>query len=278
MPGEARVERACSAATAPRAYGLRLALRRAQEGRYLPEHVADDLEVAKAAAAGFAVTRHVRPGQRIALGTGSTAAHAVRHLAERFPDRPFDCVASSQATEELARSLGVPVRPLRGDDRFDLMLDGADEVSPALDLTKGGGGALFREKLLARLSVELVILVDPSKLVRALGTRHAIPIEVVPFARSVVAHSVEQRGYRADVRRAPDGRAYRTDNGNEVLDLTPASPLRRPATEERALRALPGVVETGLFVGLAARVVVGRPDGQVEERTRPPMSGASAKR
>ena len=231
--------------------------------------MADDLEAAKAAAAGFAVAKHVRSGQRIALGTGSTASHAVRYLAERFPTRPFDCVASSHATEELARSLGIPIRALRGDDRFDLMLDGADEVSPALDLTKGGGGALFREKLLARLSAELVILVDPTKLVRALGERHPIPIEVVPFARPVVVHAVEQRGYAAELRRAMDGRAFRTDNGNEVLDLRPASPLRRPAEEERALRELPGVVETGLFVGLAGWVVVGHPDGHVDERTRP---------
>lgn len=240
--------------------------------------MAEDLETAKAVAAGYAVGQHVRPGQRIALGTGSTAAHAVRYLAERFPDRPFDCVASSRATEELARSLGIPVRSLHGDDRFDLMLDGADEVSPALDLTKGGGGALFREKLLARLSDELVVLVDPTKLVRALGERHAIPIEVVPFARPVVVHRVEARGYRAQLRRESDGRTFRTDNGNEVLDLTPANPLRDPAAEERALRDLPGVVETGLFVGLAGRVVVGHPDGHVEERTRPSKGRTPASR
>ena len=240
--------------------------------------MADDLEAAKAAAASFAVGERVRPGQRIALGTGSTAAHAVRFLAERFPDRPFDCVASSHTTEELARSLGIPIRPLRGDDRFDLMLDGADEVSPALDLTKGRGGALFREKLLARLSDELVILVDPTKLVRALGERHPIPIEVVPFARPVVVHAVERRRYAAQLRRTPDGRAFRTDNGNEVLDLTPARPLRDPAAEDRALRDLSGVVETGLFVGLARRVVVGHPDGHVEERTRPSNARPPKKR
>ena len=236
--------------------------------------MADDPDPAKAAAARYAVERYVRPGLRIALGTGSTANEAVRALARRFPSGPFDCAASSRATEELAGSLGIPVRPLHGGDRFDLMLDGADEVSPELDLTKGGGGALFREKLLARLSDDLVILVDPSKLVRALGERHRIPIEVVPFARPVVEHAVAGRGYRAHLRTTADGRPFRTDNGNEILDLAPAQPLRDPAGEEHALSNLSGVVETGLFVGLASRVVIGFPDGHVEERARPPAAPA----
>ncbi len=237
--------------------------------------MAGDLERAKAAAARFAVERRVRPGQRIALGTGSTTAYAVRALVTRFPDGGFDCVASSEATAELARSLDLAVRPLTGDDRFDLMLDGADEVSPALDLTKGGGGALFREKLLARLSAELVILVDPTKLVRALGERHRIPVEVVPFARPVVERAVMRLRFRPHLRTRPDGRPFRTDNGNEVLDLAPAAPLEDPTSDERALREIPGVVESGLFVGLAHRVLVGRPDGGVEERTRPAPSASA---
>ena len=238
----------------------------------LPRVVSTGLEAAKEAAADRAVRERVREGQRIALGTGSTATFAVRAIARLFPDRRFDCVASSRETEALARSLRLPVRPLRGDDRFDLMLDGADEVSPALDLTKGGGGALFREKLLARLSGELVILVDPTKLVRALGERRPIPIEVVPFARPVVESAVARRGYRAIVRAGPAGDPFLTDIGNEILDLVPGSPITDPSGEERALREIPGVVETGLFVGLASRVLVGHPDGRVEERTRSPSA------
>jgi ribose 5-phosphate isomerase A len=230
--------------------------------------VRDDLERAKAAAARHAVDTYVRPGLRLALGTGSTAARAVRALMERFPSERFDCVASSRTTEELARSLGMPVRSLRGDDRFDLMLDGADEVSPRLDLTKGGGGALLREKLLAHLSDEVVILVDPTKLVVALGERTPIPVEVVPFARPVVERAVVAAGFRSRHRLLSDGRAFLTDNGNELLDLVPREPLREPADAERTLRGLTGVVETGIFVGLAHRVVVGHPDGQVEERIR----------
>ncbi len=226
-------------------------------------------DAAKRAAARFAVGRFVRPGRTLALGTGSTAAEAIREIRATYPTTPFDCVASSRATEELARELGLGVRPLRADDRFDLMLDGADEVSPSLDLTKGGGGALFREKLLARRAAHLVILVDPSKLVRALGERAAVPIEVVPFARPVVARDLERAGYAVALRGRPGGPPFVTDNGNEILDLTPPRPLVDPGRTDRELRELPGVVEAGLFVGLAERVIVGSPDGAVEERLAP---------
>lgn len=230
--------------------------------------MSEALERAKQAAARHAVATYVHPGLRLALGTGSTAAYAVRELSKHRPNEPFDCVASSRATEDLARSLGLAVRSLRGDDRFDLMLDGADEVSPALDLTKGGGGALLREKLLARLSHTVVIMVDPTKLVTALGERKPIPVEVVPFARPVVEREVGSVGFSSRRRLAEDGKPFLTDNGNELLDLVPRGPLQAPADAERALHGLTGVVETGLFVGLAQRVVVGHPDGHVEERTR----------
>ncbi len=228
--------------------------------------MAGEWRSAKIAAARAAVERWVRPGRRLALGTGSTAAEAVRAIAERFPGERFDCVASSRATEELARSLGIPVRPLRADDRFDLMLDGADEVTPSLDLTKGGGGALFREKFLAHLSDEVVILVDPTKLVTGLGEKSPIPVEVVPFARPVVERNVASLGYRVLARDGPHGSSGRTDNGNEILDLVPPAPLADPAGAHRALRDLLGVVETGIFVGLADRVLIGHPDGRVDER------------
>lgn len=233
----------------------------------------DELERAKVAAAEHAV-QALRPGLRLALGTGSTAAYAVRAVAARFPGERFDCVASSRATEELARSVGLRVRPLQGDDRFDVLLDGADEVADSLALTKGGGGALLREKLLARLSTQRIILVDPSKLVHRLGERSPIPVEVVPFARVVLESEFTRQGFRVRLRVAAGGAPFRTDNGNEILDLTPPAPVADPAAAERALRAPTGVVETGIFVGLADRVVVGYPDGRVEERTPPPVGRA----
>jgi ribose 5-phosphate isomerase A len=226
---------------------------------------------AKAAAARRAVEECVRPGQRLALGTGSTAAEALRAIAARFPGVRFDCVASSRATEAQALALGLGVRALAAGDRFDLMIDGADEVSPSLDLTKGGGGALFREKLLAHLSRELVIVVDATKLVRALGERSPIPVEVVPFARPALLRELADEGFRVGVRHGPDGAPYLTDNGNEILDLVPARPLTDPAATARAIRAHLGVVETGLFSGMAHRVFVGRPDGRVDE-LRPPRA------
>jgi ribose 5-phosphate isomerase A len=226
--------------------------------------VLDDLSKAKVAAARKGVER-VRPGMRLALGTGSTAAEAVRALAERFPGTPLDCVATSVATEELARSLGIPVRPLRADDRFDLMLDGADEVTPTLDLTKGGGGALLREKLLAQLSNEFTVLVDATKLVNRLGEKHPIPVEVVPFASAVVAHRFERNGYRVQLRGRADGRPFLTDNGNEVLDVSPPQPIDDAGLTAAALAAPTGVVGVGIFVGLATRVLVGHPDGRVDE-------------
>lgn len=232
-----------------------------------------DLEREKEVAARAAVQR-VRPGMRLALGTGSTAAWAVRLLAGEFADSAsLTCVASSVATEELARGLGLKVRALEGTDRFDLMIDGADEVAPSLDLTKGGGGALLREKLLSGLSEEVAIIVDHTKLVPNLGSRSAIPIEVVPFARPVVQHALGALGLRTAVRSDPThGRPFLTDNHNEIVDATPSAPLRDPGGLDFQLHRIPGVVETGLFIGRASRVYVGRPDGQVEELrpSRPP--------
>jgi ribose 5-phosphate isomerase A len=230
--------------------------------------VVDDAENAKVAAARRAIDR-VRPGMKLALGTGSTAGEALRVLVQKFPGVRFDCVASSRATEELARSLGLDVRELGAQDRFDLMLDGADEVTPAFALTKGGGGALLREKLLAGLSKEVVIVVDPSKLVDRLGTKAPIPVEVVPFARAELAHRFGAEGFRVSTRAGANGRAYLTDNSNEILDLTPTRPIDDPAATAATLRAPTGVVETGIFVGLASVLVVGYPDGRTEERRAP---------
>ncbi|MCI4336813.1 MAG: ribose 5-phosphate isomerase A, partial [Thermoplasmata archaeon] len=144
--------------------------------------------------AARAAVHQVRSGMRVALGTGTTTAYAIRALAERFPSGDgLDMVASSTASEALAQQLGLTVRPLAADDQFDVMIDGADEVTPHLTLTKGGGGALFREKLLAKLSRELWVIVDHTKLVDRVGSRAPIPIEVVPYSRAVVQAALTRR-------------------------------------------------------------------------------------
>lgn len=216
--------------------------------------------------AARAAVRLVRPGMHVALGTGSTAAYAIRALAELQRDGAgLDTVASSTASEALARKLGLPVRALAAGDEFDLMIDGADEVTPHLDLTKGRGGALFREKFLARRSKELVIVVDHTKLVERLGSRAPLPIEVVPYARPSLERILVSQGFTVARRTGPDGQSWLTDNGNELLDLKPTSPIENPRALDESLHREPGVVETGIFVGLAGRVFVGLPDNRVEE-------------
>ncbi|HZY69610.1 MAG TPA: ribose-5-phosphate isomerase RpiA [Thermoplasmata archaeon] len=226
----------------------------------------DPAQAGKTAAARAAVAL-VRPGIRLAVGSGSTTELALQRLVERFPEgQGLSIVASSVRIEEVLRGLGVTPTPLTAEATFDLMIDGADEVTPSLHLTKGGGGALFREKFLARLTRQVVIAVDDRKLVDRLGSRSPIPVEVVPFARPVLARQLRAMGYVPRLRSADGGKSgWRTDNGNEILDLAPATPLADAAKTERDLRAMPGVVETGIFVGLAHRVVVGRADGTVRE-------------
>jgi len=232
--------------------------------------MADLWDPGKVAAATAAVGR-VRKGMRLALGGGTTVAQALDALRTNFPGGfGLEIVVASEATDAEARALGITPVPLQPDSHFDLMLDGADEVTPALALTKGGGGALFREKFLGRLSDEVVIMVDATKLVDRLGTRHPIPIEVVPFARPVLARQIGALGFTVSVRTSSEsGRPWRTDNGNEILDLKPLTPIDDPAGLDRTLHGFSGVVETGIFIDFTRRVVVGKPDGSVQEIERP---------
>ena len=222
----------------------------------------------KQAAAAHAV-QGVREGMALALGSGSTVEMAARALAERFPrGTGLRLAVASEGMESRMRSLGLPLTPLSEIDRFDLMLDGADEVDPELDLLKGGGWALFREKLLARMSRSLEIMVDRSKLVDHIGRDHPLPLEIVPFARPYVLRELSRRGLEGHLRRRPDG-TDRTDNGNEILDVKLPGPSLSLSALDQELRTIPGVVETGLFLGMAARVYVGLPSGKVEVRQRP---------
>ena len=209
----------------------------------------------------------IRDGMRVGLGTGHGAGAFVARLAERVRSGlRVVGVPTSEATAAEARSLGVPLGALDDDEDLALTVDGADEVAPNLDLVKGFGGALVRERIVAAASRRQVILVGHDKLVDRLATRRRIPIEVVPFACQLVLRRVRALGLDPVVRRA-DGRRYISDNGNLTIDCGLATPLadaRAARVLEADLRAIPGVVDTGLFLGTAERVLVGYPDGHVD--------------
>jgi ribose 5-phosphate isomerase A len=211
----------------------------------------------------------IEDGAKIGLGSGHAAGLFVARLAARVrAGLRVAGVPTSQATERQARALGIPLIELDEDVDLDLTIDGADEVAPNLDLVKGWGGALVRERIVASASRRQVILVGHEKLVRALGERGRIPLEVIPFARGPALRRLGSLGLRATVRAGTDGaRPALTDNGNLMLDCSPGAPLPDGAAAralETALLAIPGVVDTGLFLGTAERVLVGHPDGRVD--------------
>ncbi len=205
----------------------------------------------------------ISDGMMVGLGSGSTAALAVRHLGERIAKERISVtgVATSVETERIAREVGVPLVSVDDVVALDVTIDGADEVDPALDLVKGLGGALVREKVVAALTKRQVIVVDPSKMVDRLGTRSPLPVEVVPFAEAVVARRVANELGAKPVTRVKDGRTFITDNGNPILDLHFADGIVDARALELALHAIPGVVDTGLFLGMTSDVIIGEADG-----------------
>jgi ribose 5-phosphate isomerase A len=207
---------------------------------------------------------------RVGLGTGSTAVWAVRRLGGLLGDGTLTDVAgvpTSDASAREATDCGIQLTTLDDHPRLDLTVDGADEVSPTLDLVKGGGGAHLREKIVAQASERLVIVVDEAKLVPALGTGFAVPVEVVPMARHPERVFLESLGARVTQRSALDGTPFVTDEGNWILDAD-LGPIADPAALLDRLRERAGVVEVGLFLGMASVVLVATPDGEVRTLNR----------
>jgi ribose 5-phosphate isomerase A len=226
---------------------------------------ATDAEKLKHAAAARAV-EFVRPGMRLGLGTGSTAKHFVTLLAERVRGGlDVVCVPTSEATRGDAERQGVPLTTLDETPELDLTVDGADEIAPDLALIKGGGGALLREKIVAAASARMIVIADESKYVPALG-RFPLPIEVVPFGlaatRRAVAAAVQAAGCpgEAPTRRTREGHAFVTDGGHLILDAA-LGRIPEPESLARRLAAVPGVMEHGLFIGLAQMAIIAGSDG-----------------
>jgi len=231
-----------------------------------------DAEAQKRAAAARAL-EFVRPGMRLGLGTGSTARHFVELLGERVrAGLDIIAVPTSQATKADAERCGIALTTLDDTAELDLTVDGADEIAPDLSLIKGGGGALLREKIVAAASARMIVIADASKMVGALG-RFPLPIEVAPFGVKATERAIARKiaaGGTADrlsLRQGRDGHAFVTDGGHWIIDAA-LGRIDDPRAMADALAAIPGVMEHGLFIGLAQMAIVGGPDGvRIVERS-----------
>lgn len=221
----------------------------------------DDKNTAKKAAALKAV-EWVSNGMTIGLGTGSTAFYVLVQLAQRISEGlELKAVASSQHTEDMARQLGIPIIDHSSVSKLDLYIDGADEVDEKLNLIKGGGGALLREKILAANSQMFIVIVDNSKLVRTLGA-FALPIEILPFGCQMTFNQLESLGGKPILRKK-DEEWFITDNGNLVADCIFGS-INEPAHLNDLIHEIPGVVECGIFPkNMVHKLIVGFPDNSI---------------
>lgn len=212
--------------------------------------------------AGEAAAELIEDGMVIGLGTGTTAAFLVRALAERLRDglRIVGAVPTSRETAQLASSLGIPLVSLETHPTLDLDIDGAGEIDPQLNLIKGGGGALLREKIVALAARRFVVISDATKLVPRLGTHFPLPIEVVPFALSIVRQRLEVLGASVQPR-MHENQLYVTDNQNSILDCRIPGGIADPASLQTQIRAIVGVVEHGLFLGMAHQALIAGPQG-----------------
>ena len=224
-----------------------------------------NIDQQKRAAAARAL-EFVEPGMRLGLGTGSTARHFVELLAERVREGlRIVAVPTSEETQRDAQRLGVPLTSLDETPALDLTVDGADEIAPDLALVKGGGGALLREKIVASASARMVVIADESKWVRVLG-RFPLPIEVVPFGLAATRAAIEAAAAaagspgRAELRKRKDAAPFVTDGGHWILDAH-LDRIADPQALADRLARIPGVVEHGLFIGLAQAAVLANADG-----------------
>ena len=228
-----------------------------------------DLEVLKAEAGAAAVDRFVRSGMRLGLGSGSTAAKMLDALGERLASGALADVAgvpTSAATAASCAELGIPLLTLEQAGELALVIDGADEIDPRLDLIKGLGGAHLREKVVAAATREMVVVADETKIVGRLGERAPLPVEVITFALPVAERLLRGLGWEPELR-VDDGRPFVTDEGNRILHCR-----REEWVDTEALAAdisqVPGVVAHGFFLGFASAAVVATREG-VQELRRP---------
>ncbi len=205
----------------------------------------------------------VQPGMVVGLGTGSTAQFAIQRIARLLRDgqlQDITGIATSKASEREAQRFGIPLIADEMDCTIDVTIDGADEIDPDLNLIKGGGGALLREKIVAQASLRVIIVADDSKLSPRLGTCHALPVEVLSFGWRSQFYYLETLGAQVAARHNADGSMFVTDSGNMILDCN-FGPIASPAELAATLNARAGIVEHGLFLGLATDLIIAGRDG-----------------
>ena len=226
--------------------------------------MANDLEKEAAARASL---RFVKDGQVLGLGTGTTAARFIQLLGEQVKNGlRIRGIPTSDRSREQAASLGIPLTTLDECQQIDVDVDGADEFDPELRLIKGGGGALLREKIVASASKQVVIVVDATKRVPVLG-RFPLPVEVIKFAQALVTRKIEALGAAVELRRDASGKPFVTDENNHILDCR-FGQIQDVEGLARKLSDMPGIVEHGLFIGMASVVLVANGSEIVELRRR----------
>jgi ribose 5-phosphate isomerase A len=214
--------------------------------------------------AGRAAAELVEPETIVGLGSGSTATWAIRFLGDRVRSGlKIVGIPTSQNTKRLAEQLGIPLATLEQHPQIDIDIDGADEIDPQLNLIKGGGGALLREKIIASASRRFIVVGDSSKQVAHLG-KFPLPVEVIPFAESVISKRIAALG--ATISRRGGANPFVTDEGHHILDCT-FGEIADPAALADQLKSIPGVVEHGLFIGMAELALIGK-DGKVTQLRR----------
>jgi ribose 5-phosphate isomerase A len=225
--------------------------------------LSDPKEAAKRLVGFTAVDRFVRDGMCVGLGTGTTAYWAIKRTGERVAaGEKLEAVVTSAVTEKLCHEFGIPVIPFMSRD-IDVAIDGADEVAPDWSLTKGGGGALFREKAIALAAGQFIVIVDDSKIVKQLGA-FATPVEVVPFTFPYVVRELKRQYPHATVtERVRDAQPYRTDNGNALLDCA-FGRIADPRALAAGVQAIHGVLDVGIFTNIASAILCTAENGVAE--------------
>ena len=222
-----------------------------------------DANAMKKLVAREAVDRYVKDGMAVGLGTGSTAKFMIERIGELVAEGwDLTCTATSFQSEELARSLGIKIVELDEIGTLNVTIDGADEVDPNMQLIKGLGGALLREKIVAAATEKEIIIADESKLVEKLGTKAPLPVEVLRFGHKHTKFALEQQGCKAELR-IRDGEPIVTDSGNYIYDCK-FEAIEKPFCLESRIDVIPGVVENGLFLNTAYDVLISKPDGGIE--------------